>query len=173
MEWIYETNEDNSARFALGQVFDTDGKTLLCFGINPSTACPTCLDNTIRKLISISKNNGYDNWIMLNVYPQRATNPADIHLQSDERLIVQNLQHIKSIIEKYPNSDVLLAYGNLISKRSFLKKCLNDILLELIKTYDKKLKIIKLTKNGNPVHPLYQSNSAKLCDYDELNEAVC
>ena len=71
MEWVYETNEDNSARFSLGQIFDKNGKTLLCFGINPSTACPTSLDNTIRKLISISKNNGYDNWIMLNVYPQQ------------------------------------------------------------------------------------------------------
>ena len=30
MEWIYETNEDNSARFALGQVFNEKGKTLFC-----------------------------------------------------------------------------------------------------------------------------------------------
>ena len=95
MNWIYETNDDNSARFALGQVFDTSGKTLICFGINPSTACPSCLDNTIRKLIAISKNNGYDNWIMLNVYPQRATNPNQLHEQCNESLIAHNLQSIQ------------------------------------------------------------------------------
>lgn len=66
MKWIYETNEDNSARFVPGQVFNENEKTLFCLGINPSTACPSCLDNTIRKVIKISKYNGYDNWIMLN-----------------------------------------------------------------------------------------------------------
>ena len=170
MEWVYETNEDNSARFALGQIFDKNGKTLLCFGINPSTACPTSLDNTIRKLISISKNNGYDNWIMLNVYPQRATNPDDIHKKCDEQLMAQNMQHIRDVVEKYAESDILLAYGNLISKRKFLKTCLNNILFELAKNYNKTIKVIKLTKEGNPVHPLYQSNLAKLCDFCIKNE---
>lgn len=33
MQWIYEKNEDNSARFVLGQIFNPNGKTLLCFGI--------------------------------------------------------------------------------------------------------------------------------------------
>lgn len=165
MNWIYETNDDNSARFALGQVFDTSGKTLICFGINPSTACPSCLDNTIRKLIAISKNNGYDNWIMLNVYPQRATNPNQLHEQCNESLIAHNLQSIQQVLDKYPNSDVLLAYGNLITKRKFLLECLNDILIVLTQKYDKKLKIISVTKSGNPVHPLYQSNCSQLCDY--------
>lgn len=50
MQWLYENSEDNSARFVLGQVFNPTGKTLLCFGINPSTACPENLDNTIRKI---------------------------------------------------------------------------------------------------------------------------
>jgi hypothetical protein len=49
MEWLYENNEDNSARFVLGQVLNPTGRTLLCFGINPSTACPENLDSTIRK----------------------------------------------------------------------------------------------------------------------------
>ena len=86
MQWIYETNEDNSARFVLGQVFNPNGKTLLCFGINPSTACPGCLDNTIRKVVKIGKHNNYENWVMLNIYPQRATNafeiPSDVAILS-------------------------------------------------------------------------------------------
>ena len=165
MKWVYETNDDNSARFVLGQIFNDVGKTLLCFGINPSTACPMCIDNTIRKIISICANNGYDNWIMLNIYPQRATNPDSIHLQCDENLTAQNMLHIKSIVEKYTDSDVLLAYGNLITKRKYLKKCLDEILNELVTKRDKKLKVIKITKKGNPVHPLYQPNSVRLCDY--------
>lgn len=166
MEWIYETNEDNSARFALGQVFNENGKTLFCFGINPSTACPSCLDNTIRKVIKISKYNGYDNWIMLNIYPQRATNPNYMHLQCDENIIASNMLIIKNMMKKYPNSDVLLANGNLIKKRTYLKECLDSIINELVDSFSKQLKIIKLTKKNNPIHPLYQSDTSILYDFN-------
>ena len=162
MEWLYENNDDNSARFVLGQVLNPSGKTLLCFGINPSTACPENLDNTIRKVISIGNYNGYENWIMLNIYPQRATNPEDMHSDPDEALIKANLLHIGLIAEAYPECD---AYGNLISKRKYLRECLDEILKLLSEEQGKKIKVIKLTKAKNPVHPLYQSKNSVLKDY--------
>ena len=165
MQWIYETNEDNSARFALGQIFNPEGKTLLCFGINPSTASPECLDNTIRKVVEIGKHNNYENWIMLNIYPQRATNPNDMHLEEDQNLVKLNKLHIKKVVDKYVNSDILLAYGNLISKRHYLKDCLGEIMTFLKDEKGKAIKVIKLTKDNNPVHPLYQSNKSILIDY--------
>ena len=165
MEWLYENNEDNSARFVLGQVLNPTGRTLLCFGINPSKAYPDNLDNTIRKVISIGNYNGYENWIMLNIYPQRTTNPDKMHIERNEALVKANLSHIKNVSEKYPNCDVLLAYGNLISKRKYLRACLNEILTLLIEEQGKKIKIIKLTKANNPVHPLYQSKNSILRDY--------
>ncbi len=165
MEWLYIKNEDNSARFVLGQIFNTEGKTLLCFGINPSTASPECLDNTVKRVSHIAQNNGYENWIMLNIYPQRATNPNNMDLQCNDDLVKTNLLHIKNIAEKYPNSDVLLAYGNLISKRKYLKKCLDEIVSLLKDKYQRSIKIIKLTKLKNPIHPLYQSNSVALINY--------
>lgn len=165
MQWLYEKNEDNSARFVLGQIFNPNGKTLLCFGINPSTACPECLDNTIQKVIKIGKYNKYENWIMLNIYPQRATNPNNMHLERDENLVKLNQLHIKQVVEKYINSDVLLAYGNLISKRNYLRVCLNEIMTFLKDEKGKVIKVIKMTKDNNPVHPLYQSNESVLIDY--------
>ncbi len=168
MQWIYERSEDNSARFVLGQIFNPNGKTLLCFGINPSTACPVCIDNTIKKVINISRYNGYENWIMLNVYPQRATNPNDMHIERDESLVQANLLHIKEVSQKFSDCDVLLAYGNLISKRKYLKICLNEILALLKGEHGRKIKVIKLTKAGNPVHPLYQSKISVLIEYKDL-----
>lgn len=165
MQWIYEKNEDNTARFVLGQIFNPNGKTLLCFGINPSTACPECIDNTIKKIINISKHNGYENWIMLNVYPQRATNPDDMHIERNELLVQTNMLHIRQISQKYSDCDVLLAYGNLITKRKYLKPCLAEILSLLNGEYGRSIKVIKLTKDGNPVHPLYQSKTSILIDY--------
>jgi hypothetical protein len=45
--WLYENNEDNTVRYILG----TKGKKpLLCFGINPSTAEPEKLDNTLKSV---------------------------------------------------------------------------------------------------------------------------
>ncbi len=165
MKWLYVKNEDNSARFVLGQIFNPKGKTLLCFGINPSTACPERLDRTVNKVVKIMKNNGYENWVMLNIYPQRATNPDNIDLQCNDELVKTNILHIKNILENYANGDVLLAYGNLISKRKYLKECLNEIISLLKEKYQCSIKIIKLTKLNNPIHPLYQSSKVALIDY--------
>ena len=165
MLWIYENNEDNTARFVLGQVFNPEGRTLLCFGINPSTATPDKLDNTIRKVISLGRHNGYENWIMLNVYPQRATDPCELHAECDPELVRLNLEHIGRVAERYPDCDVLLAYGNLIDKRPYLRGCLDDILALLGDERGKKIKVIRLTKTNNPVHPLYQPNSSNFTDY--------
>ena len=161
MRWIYERDEENENRYSLGQIFDENGRTLICFGINPSTACPESLDNTINKIIKIAHFNGYENWIMLNIYPQRATNPDDLHKIADEPIIKRNLEIISHNLDTFKESDILFAYGNLISKRKYLKGCLNQI-MELLKAKTKKVYIIKLTKEGNPVHPLYQKNDAVL-----------
>ena len=78
MNWLYDTNENNSARFTIGEYEDSNAKTLICFGINPSTASPENLDNTIRKVKAISKVKGYINGVLLNIYTQRATNHKDL-----------------------------------------------------------------------------------------------
>lgn len=165
MKWLYKKNRNNSARFVLGKILNPKGKTLICFGINPSTATPENLDNTVNKIVAIGANNGYENWIMLNIYPQRATNPNDIHLEKNKKFVSLNLHYIKKILKKYKNSDVLLAYGNLISKRDYFKCCLEDIKLLIISKKGNKFKVIKLTKGNNPVHPLYQPNNSVLIDY--------
>ncbi|MDY6367341.1 MAG: DUF1643 domain-containing protein, partial [Clostridia bacterium] len=105
--------------------------------------------------------NGYSNWIMLNIYPQRATNPDDLHNTADLLIIKRNLEIISQTLEDFIESDILFAYGNLISKRLYLHHCLEQI-LELLKSNDKTIKVIKLTKEGNPVHPLYQKNDSEL-----------
>ena len=166
MNWIYDTNEDNSARFTLGEYDTFLSKTLICFGINPSTATPENLDNTIRKIKAISKNNGYTNWIMLNVYPQRTTNPNNLHSIQDKTLIDINLTHIKKVLFNFKNADILFAYGNLISIRKYLNELLNEILSQIkLCNFQGKSLCFKLTKQGYPVHPLYQSNNSKLIDY--------
>ena len=52
MEWIYEKNEDNTARYVLGTI---GAHPLACFGINPSTAEPNNLDPTVRRVQLVAK----------------------------------------------------------------------------------------------------------------------
>ena len=72
---IYENTDNNKYRYALG----TKGKkTLYCIGINPSTATPEKYDRTIKKVENICYKKGFDSFVMLNIYPIRATKPGNL-----------------------------------------------------------------------------------------------
>ena len=69
-KWLYAPNFYSEYRYILG----TRGKNpLICIGINPSTAQPDDLDNTLKSVERIALGNGFDSFIMFNVYAQRAT----------------------------------------------------------------------------------------------------
>ncbi len=73
--WLYVPNTYSEYRYILG----TRGqKPLICVGINPSTAAPDALDPTLQSAQRIALNNGYDSFLMFNVYAQRATRPDDM-----------------------------------------------------------------------------------------------
>ena len=147
---VYQISHDNNFRYALG----TKGeKTLYCFGINPSTASDIEDDPTIRKVKSVAKKNGFENIVMLNIYPQRATDPDDLDEEVNKKEHKKNLQIIINIIDN--GSTVWAAWGNLISKRPYLKYCLMDIQQELKAKKIHWVKMGELTKKGNPRHPLY------------------
>lgn len=160
MKWLYYKNTSNTVRYALGQYKDSKAKTLICFGINPSTAVPNALDPTLKKVVSFALTKKYANWIMLNIYPQRATNPDNLQEELDEKLHRKNLQIIKRILGKFVNADILFAYGNLISKRKYLQCCRAD-LVKTIKSsrFAGNTFCLKLTAKDNPAHPLYISNA--------------
>ena len=73
--WIYVPDFYTEYRYILGTRGDNP---LICIGINPSTAAPDNLDNTLKSVSRIAGGNGFDSWIMFNVYAQRATRPDDM-----------------------------------------------------------------------------------------------
>lgn len=159
--WIYKNTKDNSARFILGEYGE---KMLACFGINSSTATPEKLDPTLTRVKQRAlKNAGYDGWMMFNVYPQRATDPNNLHLQIDSELHQQNLETINNFFSEN-NCDIWAAWGTLINKRLYLKNCLFDIynVLRNKNWYS----IGKKSKDGHPHHPLYVSYSEKILPFE-------
>ena len=166
MSWIYKNNINNTARFTLGEYKNIADKTLICIGVNPSSATPNKLDPTLKKVKAITISHNYANWAMINIYPQRATNPNNLHTNYSVQLHNDNINEIHNLLTTFYNSDILFAYGNLISKRPYLKDCLADI-LNLINSiqFNGKLYCIKRTAKGNPVHPLYQKINTVLIPY--------
>ena len=166
MNWLYTNDISNTARFLLGEYDSFADKTLICVGINPSTATPNSLDPTLKKVKAISASHNYTNWVMINVYPQRATNPNNLHLNCNQQLHRANINEISNLLATFNNADILFAYGNLINKRPYLKTCLTDI-LNLINSvnFSGQKYCIKRTIKGNPTHPLYQKVNSVFIPY--------
>lgn len=156
MNWLYERVPDNSARFILGTVGENP---LVCFGINPSTAEPEKLDPTVNYVCRLASANGYDSFIMLNVYPQRATDPNFLHRDFLPVLKNDNEKHIAALIN---GRDLTLwaAWGELIIKRVYLLALLKDIIALPQLQRCNWVSRGNLTKNGHPHHPLYVKKEA-------------
>lgn len=121
--WLYQVTPDHTARFVLGTV----GKNpLICVGVNPSTATPQKLDPTVTRVARRAWRNNYDSWIMLNLYPQRSTDPDGMHAQYLPELKAQNEQRIAELLQGR-RVTLLAAWGELIEKRDYLPDMLHGI----------------------------------------------
>ena len=160
---IYINNNDNSCRFALG----TEGiKPLIVIGINPSTADDKESDKTINRVIGFANGNGFDSFIILNLYPQRSTYPADLHEKRDISVTDKNLKYISEILEKYEKPTILAAWSEKIVIRDYLKNCLKEIFEKTEMHNVNWIKLGEFTKTGHPRHPLYASYLLALTSID-------
>ena len=161
--WLYENTDDNKARFVLGEKGENP---LICVGVNPSTAEPNKLDRTLRLVKGWSKRLGYDGWIMLNLYPQRATNPNDLHEGYRPALIEDNLRCWDNFLRRNAGADVWAAWGTLIEKRHYLKGWLEN-LDGMVSFYECRwITIGKLSQAGHPHHPLYLPANSEVAPFD-------
>lgn len=161
-EWLYTTNDDNSARYTLGVL----GTNMIAWvGINPSTARPDDLDRTVNRVSNFSAGFGYDGWLMLNVYPQRATDPNDMHQKCAKELQKQHMQEVARTFQRFNIKTITAAWGTEIERRPYLLGCLQDMVQTV--GFDKQWQHLHtLTKHGHPRHPLYVAGSAQLHQFD-------
>ena len=155
--WIYLG--DNTERYILGQ---PGKRNMLVIGVNPSTATPgdNNIDPTIRKVRKLTAEDGYDGWIMVNLYPLRATDPKELPQKGDKKLIEKNLQVLKALVKAYRIDAIWAAWGNTIDARFYLGDTLYDIQEELEGDFQWYYRGA-MTKDGNPRHPLYMKSGEK------------
>ena len=148
--WLYVPNHYSEYRYILG----TRGrKPLICIGINPSTAAPDALDPTLQSAQRIALSNGYDSFLMFNVYAQRATRPADMERSCNPVLHAENRRAFRYLLSLSPAPALWAAWGNIIEKRGYLMDCMWFTAGPLL-------------KSGHPHHPLYLKGDTKLLAFD-------
>lgn len=162
-KWLYAPNFYSEYRYILG----TRGQNpLICIGINPSTAAPDSLDNTLKSVERIALGNGFDSFIMFNVYAQRATNPDAMEKTCNPRLHAENLAAFRYVLSISQKPAVWAAWGAIIEKRDYLADCLRDM-VEAGQEYGANWYCAgAVTKKGHPHHPLYLRKDEKIKPFD-------
>ena len=162
-KWLYAPPFYSEYRYILG----TRGKNpLICIGINPSTAEPDNLDNTLKSVERIALSNGFDSFIMFNVYAQRATNPDTMERTCNELLHAENLEAFRHVLSIADKPAVWAAWGAIIEKRKYLSACVRDM-LAVGEEYGATWYCAgAITKKGHPHHPLYLRKDEKIKPFD-------
>ncbi len=166
-KWLYVPDFYTEYRYILG----TRGKDpLICIGINPSTAAPDDLDNTLKSVSRIAAGNGFDSWIMFNVYAQRATRPDDMDRVCNEELHRENMKAFAYILSRIAENGVSpalwAAWGTIIEKRGYLPDCVREM-VRIGQLYGGHwLCAGKCSAKGHPHHPLYLRKDEKTRAFD-------
>lgn len=162
-KWLYVPCTYQDYRYILG----TKGTNpVICIGINPSTAEPDNLDNTLKSVERIAHHNGFDSFIMFNVYAQRATKPNDMDKECNALLHEENMKAFDYILSISENPTVWAAWGTIINQRPYLKDCVLDMISRGEKQGASWVHAGKLLKKGHPHHPLYLSKTSEFEDFD-------
>lgn len=162
-QWLYAPNFYSEYRYILG----TRGKNpLICIGINPSTAQPGDLDNTLKSVERIALGNGFDSFVMFNVYAQRATNPDAMESSCNLLLHRENMEAFRYVLSISKAPAVWAAWGTIIEKRDYLPECLRDM-LAIGQAYHARWYCAgAVSKKGHPHHPLYLRKDEKIKPFD-------
>lgn len=151
-QYIYQNSPDNAYRYLIGTVGDNP---LIVMSINPSVGSPTQTSATLGTVRHIAHAYGYDSWIILCLYPQRATHLDELTEMADPEQIAKNNAVIKETLAKWPGRKIWAAWGTHYFDRPFFSECLADI-LKIADEYDESwMHYGTLDEDGAPRYCLY------------------
>ena len=163
--WLYVPNTYGEYRYILG----TRGNhPLICVGVNPSTAAPDDLDNTLKSVERVAHFNGFDSFLMFNVYAQRATRPDDMDRTLNLTLHRENMAAFAYLLslDAQGSPAVWAAWGAVIEKRAYLPDCVRDMIALGEQKGARWFSAGKRSKAGHPHHPLYLRKDSVLEPFD-------
>ena len=147
---LYACNERDSARYILGH---SGERMLYVVGLNPSTANRERGDTTVTKTERIARANGFDGFVMLNLYPMRSTDPRGLHKRENRQLSSTNLAQIEHLIGNVEKPIFWAAWGGDIGIRAYLKRALCEMITLVDARGGKWVHYATLRRDGHPRHP--------------------
>jgi len=129
-------------------VSDTPGR-LLWVMLNPSTADATTDDPTIRRVVRFTRDNGFGQLCVVNLYAYRATDPDQLAHAPDP---VGHLNRAAVISEVWRATAIVCAWGaHAAARRAELRHAIAWHAQQV----DRPVFCLGVTANGAPRHPLY------------------
>ena len=162
-KWLYVPNSYREYRYILATMGE---KPLICVGVNPSTAAPGDLDPTLKSVERVAHFNGFDSFIMFNVYAQRATRPQDMEAQRNDLLHRENMEAFAYALSLSKEPAVWAAWGTVIEQRLYLPLCVRDMIDIGCRYNARWFTAGKRSKKGHPHHPLYLRKDSPLDPFD-------
>ena len=165
-KWLYVPNFYSEYRYILGTWGE---RPLICVGVNPSTAAPDHLDNTLKSVERVARFNGYDSFLMFNVYAQRATNPDDMEPLCNPVLHGENMRAFDYALslDRSGAPAVWAAWGAVIEKRDYLPQCVRDMIAVGQRRGARWYTAGSRSKRkGHPHHPLYLRKDSQLEEFN-------
>jgi len=142
-------DSDREYRYKLTRTWDAEKPTLAWIMLNPSTADETEDDPTIRRCIGYAKDWGYGSIEVANLFALRATNPDELR-DHPNPVGGANDVHLRKVCREAEK--VVAAWG---ANGGF-----KDRARKVASMLDADLYALDTTKDGHPVHPLYQPADA-------------
>jgi hypothetical protein len=139
-------------RYLLTRTWDKTKPICAFIGLNPSTADERQDDPTIRREIAFARDWGFGALVMLNAYAFRSTDPKALWTIDDP----YGPDNLATISEWTRKADlVVAAWGaNIRADQAWKLRLLFDV--NRIKVH-----ALRITKKGQPEHPLYLPKTLK------------
>jgi hypothetical protein len=147
---IYSNARNDSWRFTLGK---SGRRKLLTIGLNPSTATKEKSDTTVAKVAGVAQRNGFDGFVMLNLYPVRSTDYNDLPLVAESDAFQENISRIEKIVSSESAPVIWAAWGESIMAREFFVQACLELSRRLMSLGASWRHFGPLTVSGHPRHP--------------------
>lgn len=143
-------DETRKYRYLLWRRWDTAKPSVAFIMLNPSTADETEDDPTIRRCIGFGRKWGFGELLVGNLFALRTPDPDNLYDDFDP-VGRDNDEHLQAICDEAEM--VLAAWG--------ANGSLDQRGREVAGIIDSQLHALDITKDGHPVHPLYQPKTAE------------
>jgi hypothetical protein len=144
-------------RYLLKRVWDLASPPAVFVMLNPSTADATQDDPTIRRCLGFARTWGFGGIAVVNLFALRSKDPASLRTEPDP-VGPHNDQHIRDLSGTGAVTVVAWGASNPDPERA-------RAVLRILRGGACRLKCLRLTKAGEPAHPLRLPASTPLSDF--------